>query len=708
MSRPRQLSRNATQQARLPHVPIHQEFIAFKGGLDLETPPLFVKTGMILGSQNYECDVMGGYITTTGYERHDGRPAPSASSYAVINLTISGAFAVGNTVTGGTSGATGVVLAVVASAGATPAYLVLTKVVGVFVTAENLKVAGVTQGVSSSAATTDGAASALLHAQYNALAADNYRADILAIPGSGATLGVVRFNGVTYGIRNNGGATAAAIYKSSGTGWTAVPLGETVSFTLGGTHVVQDGDTITQGGVTATIKRVVLTTAATTWGSSTAAGRFTIFGRGGGNFAAGAATSTGGGTFTVSGAQSAIAILPGGAYKFIVENFGGSAGTKRIYGIDGQNKGFEFDGSDYSYTPITTGMVTDIPTNLIGHTNHLFFSFPNGSVQYSGPGTPYVWSAVLGAAELAVGDDVTGFIEQPGSTTAGALTIFTRHRTFTLYGTGSADFVLVPYRKEVGAYANSMADMGFTVFLDDRGVTDLQTVQAFGNFVSSTLTQRIRSWLNTEKTKVTASCICRDKSQYRIFFNDQYALYITFAGKKVIGMSQIFFANAVSNVFSSQESDGTESIYFGDASGFVYQMEKGTSFDGANIEAWLYIAYDFLKSPRLLKRFMHCMLEVTGSGYSSFNAGYLLGYNDPNINQPLPTSKNVSLSPGHWDMGSWDQLFWDGAALSKQSFDLGGTAENISLQFYSIGNYYSPLRFSGAIVAYEARRNIRS
>lgn len=700
-------SRNALALARAVAPPVRQEFIAFKGGLDLETPPLFLPSGAIRGSQNYECDVLGGYRTVVGYERHDGRPSPSAQHYAVINLTITGAFAVGNTITGGTSAATAVVLAVVAAIGTTSAYLVITKIVGVFVTAEALKVAAVTQGTSSSGATVDGASTPLLHAQYNALAADNYRADIGAIPGSGDTLGVIRFNGVTYGFRNNAGATAAAIYKSSGTGWTLVPLGETISFTVGAV-VLNEGATLTQGGVTATVKRVVILSGSVLAG--TAAGRLTIFNRAGGNFAGGAATTTGGGTLTLSGAQSAIAILPNGFYKFIVENFGGSTGTKRIYGIDGANKGFEFDGTDYSYTPIVTGMANDIPTNIIGHTNHLFFSFPNGSVQFSGSGTPYIWTPLLGAAEIAIGNDVTGFLELPGSQTAGALAIFARDRSFILYGTGATDFVLVPYRKELGAFANSMQDIGFSLFLDNLGVVDLQTVQYYGNFISNTLTQRVRTWLNTEKTKVACSCVSRDKSQYRLYFNDQYALYITFAQRKVIGMTQIFFANAPKNVWSSKEADGTESIYFGGANGFVYQMEKGTSHDGADIETWLYLAYDNIKEPRMLKHYHHAMLEVTGvSGYAAFSAGYSLGYGDANISQPMDTTVVVSTSAGVWDAPGavWDALFWDGAALSKQEFDLGGTAENISLMFHSKANYYSSLRFSGAMVGYTQRRSIR-
>ena len=695
---------NARQLASLKFPKVEQAFIAFKGGLDLETPPLFVASGSLREVQNYECDVLGGYKTLTGYERFDGRPAPSAANYATINVTITGTFAAADTITGVTSGATAVVIAVVTTT--TPNYLAITKIVGTFVSGETLNVSAVGQGTTSSAATIDGASTALLHAQYKNLAADQYRNDIAVPPGSGNNLGGVKFSGTLYTWRNNAGGTAAAIFKSSAAGWVAVPTGSEISFTVG-SGSVDEGDTLTQGGVTATIKRLVITSG--TLAAGTAAGRLIIHTIAGGNYAAGAATTTGGGTLTLSAVQTLIAIAAGGSYKFIVENFGGSAGTKRVYGIDGANKGFEFDGTDYSYTPIATGMTSDIPTQIGSHKNHLFFAFPNGSVQHSGPGTPYVWSAVLGASEIGMGDTVTGFMTQPGSATTGAMVIFTRNRTSILYGTGVASWVLVPYRAELGAYTNTIQDIGFTVFLDDQGITNFQTAQEFGNFSHATLSEKIKTWLNTERTKVLSSYISRNKSQYRLFFSDQYALYTTFRGNKIIGMSQVYLDHQAKWVWSSEESDGSETIYFGSTDGMVYQMEKGTSFDGGVILHYMSASFDFLKSPRTLKHFKECMLEVVGSGYSSFLFSFELGYAATEINQPGTVTKTVSFSSGTWDASGavWDALFWDGRTLSKTVVDLGGSAENISLMFRGSSDYDSPIRFSGAILHFIPRRALR-
>jgi hypothetical protein len=129
--------------------------------------------------------------------------------------------------------------------------VVLTKITGTFSTG-NIKVGGVVVGTVLGAQVQDGAATALLHAQYRNLAADVYRALIAAIPGSGNILGVWLYNDVVYAFRNDAGGTKAVMYKSTASGWSAVTLGEEISFTNANASV-GDGDTLTQGAVTATI-----------------------------------------------------------------------------------------------------------------------------------------------------------------------------------------------------------------------------------------------------------------------------------------------------------------------------------------------------------------------------------------------------------------------------------------------------------------------
>lgn len=668
----------------------------FGGGYDTDTPPLLLPPGFVRRAQNVEVDVNGGYATVKGYERFDGRTSPSAASFQILDITLTGTISVGNTVTGVTSGATGVVVSVPDSTS-----IVITKVTGTFVTAEVLNVAAAPQATTTSAG--HGASTTLLNAQYKNLAADNYRSDIAVPTGSGSILGVVRFGGATYAFRENAGGTATNIWKSTTSGWTQVTLHHEVSFTAGGATQPAEGTTLTQGGVTATIKRVVTTTASTTWATNSAAGRLIITtpSGGGGNFAGGAAT-IGAINVTLSGIQTAITLSPDGRYQFIKHNFGGTVNTERIYGCDNVNRGFEFDGD--VYVPITTGMTTDQPTQVHAHANHLFFAF-GASVQHSAPTTPYIWSVILGASEIAMGDSVTGFQSQPGAQSSGALAIFTRNLTRILYGTGVANWNLITYREELGAYNYTVQDVGYTIFLDDQGVTDLTTSQNFGNFGHQAKTNRIRTWLNNHRTRVVASTVSRDKSQYRLFFSDNSALYYTFS--KGGGMMPVVLGVTPTCAYSSEESDGTETIFMGASNGMVYQMEKGTSFDGDAITWFFNPTWDYLGSSQLIKRFHSASLEVSGSGYAAFTFSYALGYASTTIAQPGTQDATTNFTSSVWDTDSWDSFFWDGQTLMPNSVDMGGEGENVSLALAGSSDYHEAIRFSGAILHYAPRRYVR-
>ena len=672
--------------------------VRFFGGWDAETPALSLPSGFVRSAQNWEADSNSGYASILGYERFDGRPAPSAAVASVLDITLTGAIAVGDTVTGATSGATGVVIVVPDST-----HIVITKIaVSTFQNPETLNVGGLPQADTTSLV--HGASTAILRAQYKNTAADEYRDDIAVPTGSGSSLCGVEYNDVLYTFRNNAGGTAVDVWKSTTAGWSQVTLFNEVSFTAGGLTEPAEASTLTQGANTATIKRVVLTSGS--WTAGTAAGRLIVTTPAPGNFIAAAAT-VGTIDLTLSGAQTAITLLPDGRFEFIITNFGGSVATTRIYGCDGVNRGFEFDGT--VLVPIATGMATDAPNHVYEHKKQLFFSF-GASVQHSAPATPYIWSVILGASEIGMGDTVTGLYSQPGSESVGALAIFCRNLTSILYGTGVSNWQLVPYRKEVGAYAWSVQDVGYTMMLDDLGITSLKTAQEFGNFAHAALSTRIKTWLTGKRGKTTASCVARNKSQYRLFFSDAYALFVTFSGKYPQFMP-VKLNHAATWAWSSEQSDGTEVIYFGAGNGMVYQMEKGTSFDGDSIDHWIDLAWDFLKSPRLIKKFIDAALEISGTGYAEFTFGYSLGYGSSEISQPETQTEITSFSTGIWDDAAltWDQvgLVWDGQTLTPSVVDMPGEAENVSITVRGTSDYHEAIHVNGAIINYIPRRHVR-
>lgn len=675
---------------------VDYETILCRGGMDQITPTLNLKPGVCRSAINFECATTGGYTRIGGYERLDGRPSPSAATFLVLTVSGASTLTLGVTITGATSGATGVLIAQTATT------FVLTKVVGTFNGTE-----GLTSGLAVGTQTGFGSvATTKLFAQYKALAADNYRADIAKPTGSGAALGAFMFNDVKYCFRNNAGGTAAVMFKSTTSGWSAITFGEELSFTAASTQPVE-GATVTQGSVTAVVRRVVLQSGAFLGG--TAAGRLIIDTRAGGNFVAGAFTA--GFTATASGAATAITLLPNGKFQFDISNFSGSAGTIRVYGCDGVNRGFEWDGT--TFVPITTGQTSDTPKFVAVHKKQLFWAM-GSSVVHSAPGLPYDYTALSGASEIATGDTVTGMQVQPGSQTTGAIAIYNRSNTLILYGTGVSSWNLVALNTGTGCIPYTAENLSQSYTLDDRGVFGMATSLNYGNFEQTALTAAIRPFIVQHRSSAVCSVLCREKSQYRVYFSDGTGLHLTIVNGKYLGAMPIYYTiNAGStpaglyNAWSGTASNGDEVILGCGTDGYVYQLDKGTSFDGANLGASLTLNFDSVKSPRILKRYRKAALEMIGASYAEVSFFYSLGYGRSDIPQPGSSTYSASMLSSNWDTSSWDAFFWDSSDLVPTECEMSGTAENAALTFASGENYIDSYTINSIIVHYTPRRGLR-
>lgn len=671
----------------------------FKGGLDQSSLTLSVDPGRLRYALNVEVPTTGGVKSLQGYERADGRPKPSDAVYYLISATITGSYNLGDTLTGATSGATGVIIAAVTGSGG---YFILTKVVGTFQNGETLNISGSGVATATSTANQGGASTQALNATYLNLAADEYRDDIAAVPGSGDVLGVWKYNSDLYAVRNNAGGTAAVMHKATTGGWTTVNLGRELAFTAGQTQLAV-GATITGAvsGATAVIGVIVVTSG--TLGAGTAAG-FIYFASQTGAFQAENIQVGGVNRGTIAANSSAITLTADGRYEFINANFTGAAGSTKMYGCSGAHKAFQFDGTTFAF--ISTGMATDTPSHIAAHKKHLFLTF-GASVQHSSPGDPLAWSAVTGAAEIAVGDIITSLQSAPGSSDSGALVIWSRNQSNVLYGNSSSDWNLVTLNPDAGAIEWTQQWIGQGVYLDDRGVTALSTSQRFGNFADADISEQVRPFVRSYINNAVASCAVRAKNQYRLFFSGGFGLYMTFSGGKVSGATPVNFPNPVACVCSLEAADGEEEIFFGSTNGMVYQLDKGTSFDGDAI-AWIAeLHFNHFGSPRLLKTWRKATIEVTGESYAEISIAYNIGYGTSDLPQSVSTSAATQLSSTRWDDFNFDQFYWDGQTLIPSEANLDGTAENISLVFSGDSDTFEPITLNGAIVDFTPRRPMR-
>ncbi len=682
------------------------------GGLDLESPTWGVLEGAVRDALNYEAAIEGGYQDITGYERFDGLPAPSDASFTMLDVTITGSIIVGDTVTGAVTGDTGVVIAKdTYPDDPTQTYLVITKKVGLWDNAtENIEVTASVEGNMDAIGYADSAPTSQRAAQYNNLAADIYRADIAVVAGEGDVWGVFLLGSTKYALRNKVGGVTAGLYKHHATtGWTEIALNEEVAFTGGGTYEVLEGDTVTgaTSTKTAVVERVQVTSG--TWAGADAAGWLIISAKSGALQSENLDVGANSDVCTIAGDAAAATLEPDGRLDFDLSNFADPAGSERVYCADGVNTAYEFDGTVFA--KIRTGMAADTPTHVKVSKYQLFLAFV-GSAQHSAPGDPWSWSVVLGAAEIATGYVITGFDIQPGAAGGGALLIACRQRLFVLYGNDTSDWVLDRYREKVGAYEWTIQQVAYTLFLDDRGITDLQTTDKYGNFDHSSLSNMVRGLVNSKRLLAVASCVVRDKNQYRLFFSDKTALYITMEAEKLMGIMPVRLEHQVTCMCSQEVTDGSEEIYFGCNDGFVYQMENGTSFDGENIFAYINTHFDHGKSIEWLKNYEGpATLEGTGTGYAEMDVAYQLDYNRAETSQPDIQTAEIPIASGStfdsgliWDSGvAWD----DATTIPVLNLDLRGEGRNISWVITKDSDYFLPVNLTGIHYRFIRKHPIR-
>ena len=747
------------------------------GGLDLKTPALQLQPGNCIDAVNFEPNINGGYRRMYGYERFSGQPTPSASSYWLAEVVLSGTVVVGNTITGGTSGATGYVLQLNTNE------LVLTNVIGTFV-AESIKVSNVVIGTVSTVLI-DSALTPILHANYLSIAANHWRSLIGVVPGSNPIRGVWYYEGVTYAIRDNVNATAANMYKSTNAGWVQVPFGQEILFaqyqasvtitiaapgvvtwtghvltagqavifeaqtgavlptglsngviyyvvapavntfevaaTVGGAAItttgtasgtilctltlteVYQGNTVTGGtsGATGIVQRALLRTG--TWSTSPIGSL--VFDTVTGTFQSGEALVVGGNPqVQTTTANTAISLKAGGRCVFKNYSFNGNVSNYYAYFADGVNFLSEFDGT--RLVPIRTGILNDAPDHLRCHLNMIVCSV-SSSIQVSGIGQPYSWTALTGAAELAIGDKCTGMLERPSNAqNAAALVIYTGStstnvwNTYTLYGSSPANFQLVMSNPGAGASPFTAQSIGDGYSLDTKGVVKMEQTLAYGNFEMSTVTRAIQPIIDAHIGMATASCIVRSTDQYRVFYNDGTGFIVYIKGKQTPTMLGDILTTDAADIMpfdysrgigvyfnmveSIVDSTGIERIFAGGSDGYVYELERGSSMDGTPINAHILMAFNSEKSPRNRKRFHRTIFQATVKNTAQVSIGYDMDYAGSNTGQGIRTSPQLNPTGGGlWDLGSWDSNMWDSPYLVDYTVDTPGTGVNFAILIYA-------------------------
>ena len=351
--------------------------------------------------------------------------------------------------------------------------------------------------------------------------------------------------------------------------------------------------------------------------------------------------------------------------------------------------------------PLVTGVTGIFPTQIEVHKNHLFVSYL-GSLQNCGTGLPYQWTVLTGAAELGLGDTITGLMSVSGNEAQAALLVTCVNRFGALYGNDSTDFNMVPISLEAGCKPYSLEQLDRVLALDESGVRDFRPTQAFGNYHSTTLTAHIQK----QATGLTplAAVIDRERSRYRIFFSAGRVLTGT-PGKRWSWLWSEYPVTA--NVAHEGEVSGASRMFIGGTDGMVYEIKDCRSFDGTEIEAWLKTSYTHLGSPGYRKAFRRFDVEARGQSAGTINFLADFSYGGADIAPAYTASGTVPSPPTQWDVDVWDSGEWDGQFSKTIRFRVPGIGENVSMTFHSLSDSQLPHELTGCNVTYLPRRQER-
>lgn len=667
--------------------------VVYGGGLDLVTPSIQVDPGRVINVKNYECDLNNGYRTFGGYARTDGRTSPIDGDWVAMLLSDTTGFVIGETATGGTSSATGVIIQVSSQT------LYMASVVGTFVDTE-----AITSPSASDTAASDPFLNVTLDDDFTFnsvrfLKEIHYRDLISAVPGVGKVLGIHRHLDKLYAFRNLDGSEAK-MYEATTSGWAVKTLGHIVFFDTVTNQPSATEITVNDGvGNTATLAEIIFTTTGKTAGYMVLAG-FTT------GFAFGATIKEGATSLsTITVAAAAITLDIDGRYEMTSHNFSGGVTTYRVYGCDGVNSGFAFYPDNDRFIPIFTDQENqdiDNPTFVAVYKQQLFYGFARGIMRNSEPNDPLLWDAAAGTIEIGVGAELTGFDATPLS-----LTVMTRRITYALTGDIAENFQLDVSSSQTGAIAYTSQHIGTTYMLDDRGIIELSRVLAFGNFENATVSRLIKPLMDVLRPNVIASVVSRSKNIYRLITNTGRGISMTLQDGDVIGLTEFDLDNTVSVTANGEDETGAERIYFGDDDGFVYEMDVGRSFDGREKEAWLQPTPHFLASVTVLKRFYRMFIGTILEGTTTLSIYAELSLGTPD-KLPVPTvAGQFSGLSSAWDIGLWDRAVFDARLSADTHIELTGSGDAISVIFYNTSATDDIITLKDVTYHYKFRRAVR-
>ncbi len=360
---------------------------------------------------------------------------------------------------------------------------------------------------------------------------------------------------------------------------------------------------------------------------------------------------------------------PGGSVQAINARFSlFDSYEENMFIVDGVSDPIACDGA--IVTPITTPITTASPTRVGAWKNRLFLAYPGGHLLFSAVGDPTDWTTTSVTGEIYFGEDIEEIVVTPG----GALVVFTKNSIKVVYyESTTADFLfrVEEFSTSSGAKSNTVQRLlGTLYFADDRGVTTLENVDSFGDFSASSLSKKVQNTYITYKNVISASIVDRVSNQYILFFDINVGGYLgivfTFDDeKKLKGATFLKYDHKVLHTTEGKNDDRTTEMYFGSTDGYIYKMNTGTSFDGAEINTRMITSFYHYGTPRRWKRFKRLTFEISAEKHTSFLFKQEYSYRSTELPTTVSRAESVIDTGGTYGVDKWGEFVWGGAYVAQ-------------------------------------------
>ena len=334
--------------------------------------------------------------------------------------------------------------------------------------------------------------------------------------------------------------------------------------------------------------------------------------------------------------SSGINLSGSGKVRFAKHHFGN---TEILIITDSDDKPYKFDGTTFSQIT-TASSDADGAEHVVEHKDHLFFA-NSTTVIFTAPFDDEDFTPASGAGTIEFNSSVTALVPFREN-----LIVFTEKSIHLIAGNSIADFQIQPITKDLGCIAADTVQEigGDLIFLGPDGIRLLSATERNNDFglgvVSKIIQPEAVEFVSS--SNLYSSVVIREKSQYRLLgYNSSFTnnsargiLGTQYAQQGGEGMAWAETRGINAYVAYGEYRSSNEVIIFANADGYVYRMESGNSFDGANITATFKTPYLPITDPTTRKSLYKAKLFVDPQGSFDCDVDFDFDFNETGTVQP--------------------------------------------------------------------------